>query len=59
MNTVESQFISFEILIGDVKLKTLPYKVNMSNFIIPNYINIISKHLFNNVWTDLGNSYQI
>ncbi|KAL4484324.1 hypothetical protein ABPG72_006435 [Tetrahymena utriculariae] len=59
VNTVESQFISFEIFVGEVRLKTLPYKVNMSNFIIPNYINVISKHIFHNVWSDLGNIYQI
>ncbi|EGR29855.1 hypothetical protein IMG5_147360 [Ichthyophthirius multifiliis] len=59
VNQVESLFITFEIqLLNDIIFKTIPYKVPLIHFLIPNYINILSKNLFLSIYSSLPSLYQ-
>ena len=57
VRVVESELISFEVTVGEIRFKTLPYKVGLHNFIVPNRITLLSPFLFCSMWDDLGYSF--
>lgn len=52
--------ILFDIIFDPAEpllIRTIPYKIGVLNFILPNYISSVSRQMFANAWTDIENTY--